>query len=155
MGAMPSRKAFTLIEILIVLTLIVLIAATYFLVANPGGQLAAARNDTRSNELQAIMNAVRQNIADQPNGQFACSSGSLPTSTPEVMASAGTSTYDIAPCLVPTYLYSLPFDPSAPDGHYASVSDYDTGYTVVINASGTITLAAPYAELGKTIAISR
>jgi prepilin-type N-terminal cleavage/methylation domain-containing protein len=148
-------KGFTLIEILIVITLIVILAATYFFVANPGGQLASARNSTRSNELQAIMNAVRQNVADQANGQFSCSAGPLPTSSAEMASASGTGTYDIAPCLVPTYLYALPFDPSAPNAHFNSVSDYDTGYTIAINASGTITLAAPYAELGKTISVSR
>lgn len=150
------KKGFTLIEILIVITLIVVLATVYFLVANPAGQLASARNSARTNELQAIMNAVRQNIDDQSNGQFSCVAGPLPTSTPADMASgAGTSTYDIAPCLVPTYLYALPFDPSDPNAHYTSAADYDTGYTVVINTSGTITLAAPYAELGKTILVSR
>ena len=150
-----DKRGFTLIEILVVVALITLLATTYFLVANPAGQLAAARNTTRSNELQAIMNAIRQNIDDQANGQFSCSSGPLPTSTPEDMASSGTSTYDIARCLVTTYLYTLPYDPSAPGAHYASVSDYDTGYTVMIDASGTITLGAPHAELGKTISVSR
>lgn len=149
-------KGFTLIEIVIVTALMVILAATYFFVANPGGQLASARNTTRINELEAIMNAVRQNVADQDNGQFSCSSGPLPTSTPLDMASGpATSTYNIAPCLVPTYLYTMPFDPSASSSHYTSVTDYDTGYTIVENASGTITLSAPYAELGKTISVSR
>lgn len=149
-------KGFTLIELLVVITLMVILATTYFLVANPGGQLAAARNTTRFNELQAIMQAIRSNVGDQANGQFSCSSGPLPTSTPLDMSSGGgTSTYNIAPCLIPTYLYALPFDPSAPGAHYASVSDYDTGYTIMIDSSGTITLNAPSAELGKPISVIR
>jgi len=146
------HKGFTLIELLVTMALIAILVGTYFLVANPAGQLAASRNSERTLNLDALMNAIRQNIADQSNEKFLCAAGSIPaTSTP--MSSAAGS-YDIAPCLVSTYLFSLPFDPSAPDGHYASVSDYDTGYNISVDASGTITLSAPFAELGKTISVS-
>ena len=70
-------------------------------------------------------------------------------------STAGAGNYNIAPCLVPIYAFSLPFDPVATSGHYASVSDYDTGYSISIATSGVITLSAPYAELGKTISITR
>ena len=149
------KSGFTLIEILIAITLMVILMGIYFLVANPAGQLASSRNSERLLHLQAIMNAIRQNVADQTTGQFSCSSGPLPTSSADMASASGTGYYDIAPCLVPTYLFTLPFDPSASSSRYTSVSDYDTGYTVVIDASGTITLSAPYAELGKTISVSR
>lgn len=151
------RKGLTLIEITIVIALMGILVATYFLAANPGGQLAASRNTQRSFELQAIMNAVRQNIADSPTGQFQCvPAGTLPTSTKRMMSGGGVGTYDIASCLVPTYILVLPFDPSAPGAHYAAASDYDTGFSISINAStSVVTISAPYAELGKTISVSR
>lgn len=141
-------------ELVIVIALISIMAGVYFLAANPAGQLSVTRNSTRSNHLQTIMLAIRQNIADQTNEQFACASGPIPTSSKRMATGAGN--YDIAPCLVPTYAFSLPFDPLASSSHYLSNTDYDTGYNIVINSStGQITLTAPYAELGKTISITR
>ena len=150
---MEMTKGLTLIEIIVALALIVILSATYFIVANPGGQLASARNGTRSKNLQAIMLAVRQNIADQGNETFSCASGALPTSS-TVMASASGS-YNIAPCLVPDYIAVMPVDPSASSASYFSASNYNTDYTIMQNASGSITLSAPNAELNQTISITR
>jgi prepilin-type N-terminal cleavage/methylation domain-containing protein len=146
------NRGLTLIEIMIAVALIIILSAAYLIVANPAGQLAAARNGTRSENLQAIMLAVRQNIADQGNETFSCSSGSLPT-TSTVMESNGG--YNIAPCLVPNYLAIMPVDPSASSASYFSASNYNTDYTIIQNASGSITLSAPNAELKQTISITR
>jgi prepilin-type N-terminal cleavage/methylation domain-containing protein len=148
------RKGLTLIELVIVITLIGILATVLFLSANPGRQLAQSRNTERVFHLQTIMNAVQQNRADQPNGQFSCTSGPLPTSSQRMMSGGASGTYDIAPCLLtPPYLYSLPFDPSATSSHFVSASDYDTAYNIMINASSVIILSEPYAELGKTISV--
>lgn len=149
-----KRRGLSLIEILIALTLISLIAGIGFFALNPVGQFASARNTERQFHLQAVMNAIRQNIADAPGGSFSCSSGALPTSTKKMASSAGN--YNIAPCLLPSYLITMPFDPSATGAHFVSVSDYDTGYNIVYEASTTqITLSAPAAELKKTITVVR
>jgi prepilin-type N-terminal cleavage/methylation domain-containing protein len=152
---MNTKKGFTLIELTITITLLVILFGVYFLVANPAGQLSSSRNTERQLQLQTIMNAIRQNVADQANGQFSCSSGPVPTSTKRMTSTPGATNYNIGPCLVNVYLFALPFDPSGTSTHYNSVTDYDTGYSISINASGTITLSAPYAELGKTISVSR
>ena len=149
------RRGLTLIEIIIAVALISILAGMGFLAMNPVGQLAAARNSQRTFHLNGLMNGIRQNMADTSGGGFTCDSGSLPTSTPQKMAT-GVGNYDIAPCLVPTYLPNIPFDPSATGAHYASNSDYDTGYTIVRNAStGQVTVNAPAAELNKVISITR
>jgi prepilin-type N-terminal cleavage/methylation domain-containing protein len=148
------RSGFTLIELLLAITLIVIIAGVYVMTANPAGQLASARNTERELHLQTIMNAVRQNIADQGNEQFSCAAGPIPA-TATIMASASGS-YDIAPCLIPSYIgYAMPFDPNAPGAYFSSSTDYNTGYTILANASGSITVAAPSAELGKIISVTR
>jgi len=133
----------------------VILVAVYFLTANPAGQLASSRNSERLLQLQTIMNAVRQNIADQPAGQFLCASGPMPTSSKRMTSNAGAANYNIAPCIIPTYIFAMPFDPSAAGAHYTLVSDYDTAYTISVSTSGVITLGAPYAELGKTVSVSR
>jgi prepilin-type N-terminal cleavage/methylation domain-containing protein len=140
-----KRQGLTLVEIIIVVAIIAITAGVGLFVMNPAGQLASARNKKRCNDLQSIMIFVRQNIADATN--FSCSSGLLPTSTTN-MASA-TGSYNIAPCL---HLQAMPFDPLAPSGHYISNTDYNTGYTIMYNATTTqITLSAPFAELNKSI----
>lgn len=155
MKRFSARRGLTLIEILIAMALVVITAGIGLLALNPAGQLAASRNTQRQLELQGVMNAVRQNIADQTTGVFSCASGLLPTSTPKIMASASGS-YNIAPCLVPTYLETMPFDPDASSAYYTSNTSYNTGYNIVYNVSTTqITVAAPYAELGKTESITR
>jgi len=113
----------TLIEILISIALIVIIVGVYFLVANPAGQLSAARNTTRSNDLQAIMDAVRQNLADNDE-TFSCSWGSLPTTTAMMTSQSGAGNYNIAPCLIPVDgLFTMPFDPSASSSYFTSISN--------------------------------
>lgn len=149
-----QNAAFTLIELVIVIAIIAIMAGVYFAVGNPGGQLAQSRNTKRSLDLETVMNAIRQNIADQDNGQFACSLGPIPTST-ENMGSASGS-YNIAPCLIPTYLFAMPFDPSASSSYYTNNAAYDTDYSIVISSTtGQITLSAPYAELKQSIFITR
>lgn len=147
---------FTLIEILVAIALIAAMAAVAFTAYNPAGQLAQARNRARQLNLQTLMNVVRENSADQNKGHFSllCGGSSvlIPTSTAKM--SSVSPGYDIAACLIPTYLFALPFDPSASGAHYTSNSDYDTGYTIVVNSStGQITLSAPATELA-TSAIS-
>lgn len=147
------RKGLTLIEILIAIALLVILVGVYFGVANPAGQLAASRNSTRSFNLQTIMLAVRQNMADQGNETFSCAAGALPTTTKNMASAAGG--YNIAPCLIPNYLEVMPIDPAASSAYYNSVSDYNTGYSIVQNSSGSVTVSAPNAELKQTIIFTR
>ena len=158
-----GNRGFTLIEIMIGVALVVILTGTYFLVANPAQQLGIARNTQRQLYLQTIMNAIRQNIADQTNEQFSCSSGPIPTSTPAKMTSqGGANTYNIAPCIVVESggvaeygLFTMPFDPATSTAYYNSLSDYNSGFTIIESASGSITLSAPAAELKQTISVTR
>jgi len=144
----------TLIEIVIVITLLAILTGVGIVAMNPAGQLAGSRNSRRTLDLQTIMNGIRANIAEQMGQTFSCGAGAIPTSTKRMAVGAGN--YDIASCLVPAYLLSLPFDPSTSSAHYASNTDYDTGYYVVQSSStGQITLTAPAAELKRTISITR
>ncbi|HUZ92629.1 MAG TPA: prepilin-type N-terminal cleavage/methylation domain-containing protein [Candidatus Paceibacterota bacterium] len=148
-----NELGLTLIEIMIAIALLVIIATIGLVAANPAGQIAGARNNERQLHLQALMNSIRQNIADTSGETFTCVAGAIPTTSTDMASASGS--YNIAPCIIPAYLFTMPFDPSASGAHYTSVSDYDTDYTIMENASGVITVAAPYAELKKSISISR
>jgi type II secretory pathway pseudopilin PulG len=152
-----SRSGVTIIEIVIALALIATMAFLIISAFNPAGLLASSRNSERRLHLQAILSAVRQNIAENPTGLFNCVNGNIPTSSRRMASASSSANYNIAPCLVPNYLDAMPFDPSASSSHYTSNSDYDSGYNILENTSTPpqITLIAPYAELGVTVSSTR
>ena len=146
-------RGITLIELLVALSIFVIVSAVAVVYLNPVGQFSKARNSQRELHLQGLMVAIRDNIAEG-KGTFTCAAGAIPTSTKRMAIDA--VNYDIASCIVPTYLTTLPFDPSTSSARYVSNTDYDTGYFILRNASsGAITLSAPAAELGKIISITR
>ncbi len=150
------KKGFTLIEILLVMGIIAILAAVVIVAINPARQFAQARNSQRTSNVFTLLNAVSQNMTDN-QGVFTCAAGTIPTTATVIKSGGG---FDIAPCIVPTYIAALPFDPSATGAHFASLTDYSTAYTIVQDsATGRITIAAPEAlnasELNKTISATR
>lgn len=159
MRKIKSGAGFTLIEILIVIGLIAILATVVLVALNPARQFAQARDSQRVSNVNAILNAIGQRIADN-KGVFetGCSAGPISTTTVQYMRPGGGGNYDIAPCLVPTYMSAMPFDPkgSGCTGSYTSTSTYETCYTVRSDAaSGRITVDAPYAEITTPISVTR
>jgi len=150
---MRNQKGFTLIELLVVIGIIAILASVVIVALNPARQFAQARNTQRSANVNAILNGIGQYMADH-NGNWNCPAGALPGTATNMASTGG---YNIADCLTPTYLPAMPFDPSATGANFTSTSTYDLGYSVMQTggATGRVTVAAPAAELGATIAVTR
>ncbi len=142
------KKAFTLIEVLLVIGIIILLAGAIIVAVNPGRQFAKARNTQRATDVNAIYSAVLQVMTDN-QGSWKCTAvPDLPTVTTMIATPGGV---DLMTCLVPTYLPKIPLDPQR--GTFDSTTGaYNTGYNIKYDAtSGRITVCAPYAEINQTI----
>ncbi|HRH24544.1 MAG TPA: prepilin-type N-terminal cleavage/methylation domain-containing protein [Candidatus Paceibacterota bacterium] len=134
-----ASKGFTLIEILIVIGIIAILAAIVIVAINPAKQFAQARNTQRESNINTILNAVGQNIADH-KGVFSCNGEEADISGSPSPIGNGTpdGTYvdlEDADCLVPTYMPSMVFDP---------IGDaVDTLYTIEVDGNGRYTVCAP------------
>ncbi|MBC7581925.1 type II secretion system protein [Aeromicrobium sp.] len=74
------------------------------------------------------------------------------TSATGCVISAWTGRVDLCANVVPTYLANLPMDPSSADT--ACAPTYNSGYTIA-RANGRFTIAAPSAEGGAVISVTR
>ena len=152
------KKGFTLIEILIVIGLIAILATVVLVALNPARQFAQARNSQRISNVNTILNAIGQNIADN-KGVFSCSGSPYTIAPSPTDMKSGAANADLAPCLVPIYISSIPIEPIAstsPVCTPSSVAPYETCYSVSRDTiTGRVTVSAPNAELGQSIFVTR
>lgn len=163
MKRLNEQKGFTLIEVLIVIGIIAVLAAVVLVAINPARHFAQAHNAQRATNVEALLNAIGQRSIDNKGvfaGTFTAQSvtytcPTLVAGTTYDIASSGGGTIDLS-CLTPTYIsVQLPTDPTVTGAQWASATNYDTKYTVLVDAGGRFTISAPGAELGQIISITR
>jgi len=145
---LKSKRGFTLIEILVVIAIITILSAAVIIAVNPGRQFAQARDTQRWTAVNAILNAVHQNMVDN-KGVFKCGSLTIPGTSTDIAPTPG---FDICACLVPVYIASMPADPST--GNYTDCTTYDSKFFISSSTSSRITVSAPSAE-NQAISVTR
>jgi prepilin-type N-terminal cleavage/methylation domain-containing protein len=158
MKNIKNQKGFTLIELLVVIGILAVLLAITLIAINPARQFAQANNTKRRSDVNAILNAVNQYMADNK--------GLVPAGIPVAPAAAAelsTAGANICADLVPTYIAALPVDPQTNSGtgvgaavtDCAQVGGYTSGYTIVQSANNRITVAATTVELTDPVSVTR
>lgn len=138
------QQGFTLIEILVVIGIIAVLAAIVLIAINPARQFAQSRDAQRTSNLNAILNAIGQRMADNKgvfaglNASNSLTCNALPTTGTPIVTTSGIGAGELG-CLVPTYIPALPLDPSSGAGT-------NTGYSVFQDANGRIHVIASTTE---------
>ena len=149
-----TSRGFTLIELLVVIGILAILLAITLIAINPARQFAQSNNTKRSSDVNAILNAINQYMADNQ--------GTLPSGISTTSETIQATTFNtMCTDLVPQYIAALPVDPLTNNGTPVQAADctgttWNTGYTVgQVGADNRLTVAAPGAELSATIEVTR
>jgi type IV pilus assembly protein PilA len=148
-----TLSGFTLLEVLMVIGILAILAGVVLVAINPSRQFKIARDSQRTANINAILNAIGQNMTDH-GGTFTCE-GVIPE-LPTVKTVMGSPTgFDIAHCISPDYLSLLPYDPSKEGSYYINETDYNTGYSILKDLEGRITISAEGELATSSISVTR
>lgn len=136
-----QQSGFTLIELLVVIGILAVLLAIVLIAINPARQFGQANDTKRKNDVSAILNAI--------GGYAADNKGALPAGIPtDPDPAVNVGTTSICTAIMPNYISAVPADPTLNNdaGIIDCTADPATGYTVVKDGSGRVTVAAPNAE---------
>lgn len=158
-----NKKGFTLIELLVVIGILAVLLAITLIAINPARQFSQANNTKRRSDVNEILNAVNQYMADNK--------GTVPAGITTTVATiakdngVAPAEADICALLVAQYIAALPTDPKTGVGEAdkagAAVTNcaqatYNTKYTIIQSATNNrITVTAPDAEISESISVTR
>ena len=139
------QQGFTLIELLVVIGIIAVLAAIVLVAINPRRQFQKANDAERHSEINAILNAISQNIVDNK--------GTIPAAITTNKQVISNNAANLCAALVPTYISALPFDPTA-NTVDCTAGAYNTGYSVQRDNNGRVTVFAT-TDLEGEISVTR
>ncbi len=154
-----SEKGFTLIELLVVIGILAILMGIVLIAINPARQFAQANNTDRTNAVTQILNAIGQYEADH-HGQLPGTIPDLDAQGNGTIIGSALGQVDLCTPLVSqtAYMPAFPQDPNSNNGAQipaASCGNYNSGYTVGKDATNRVTVAAPSAEIGASIKVTR
>jgi prepilin-type N-terminal cleavage/methylation domain-containing protein len=130
-----KSRGFTLIEILVVIGIIAVLAAVVIVAINPARQFAQARNSQRTSNINSILSALGQNLADN-KGVTTCPGVGSGTASSTIGSPTAGTVVDLGTCLAPYLPTGIPMDPT--NGIAA-----DTKYQISIDGTGRYLVCAP------------
>jgi prepilin-type N-terminal cleavage/methylation domain-containing protein len=149
-----TERGFTLIELVVVGSVVGLLCAVAFWLIRPADYSAVRRNAERYAGTAQLLQALNRYVQEH-NGQLPAGF----TDKPQVIGSEE-GMLNLCPALVPDHLPSIPLDPL--DGAIAVEIDcrakdagYLSGYTARRGKDGMVTIEAPSAENGEHIRQAR
>jgi type IV pilus assembly protein PilA len=155
---LKKSAGFTLIELLVVIGILAILLSIVLIAINPARQFGQANDTKRTSAVTQILNAVGAYAADNkgllPAG---IPTGVVGTDDIEISKNAAGTGADLCSLLVPNYMPALPTDPSLNTDDVASPcpATYSTGYHIVKDTTGRVTVIAPNAEITTPIKITR
>ncbi len=129
-------SAFTLIELLLVLVLLVIFAFIGVALINPASRIQEANDTSRREEVRSIQKAIELYVANN-GGRLPLTAGgqALPAVTRDTLIQNGADASSVAG-LVPDYLDTVPLDPDGLEYKVGQIAGGTVLVGVALNAGG-------------------
>lgn len=147
---MSKKVKIIIIAVIILgsLPFLMILLSILLIAINPARQFDQADEIKRQSAVTQILNAVGAYYADN-NGVF-------PSGISSIEAEISSNGADICEDIIGSYIPSIPVDPSLDSQDvYSCDESYSTGYMIILNNDGTVTVSAPNATTEGGISVTR